>query len=100
MESPISEEWGDYFCMMRVNLVGRIVMRDKLVFYWDRIVCIWQYVLNEIELDIFDMKGNLGITEICNPFRFWYNKDTKRAELELDSDVDRWKDGGKILTLR
>ena len=29
--------------------------------------------------------------------KFWYNKDTKRAELELDSDVDRWKDGGRIL---
>ena len=46
-------------------------------------------VLNEIESHIFDMKGNLGITEICNPFRFWYNKDTKRAERQLDSDVDR-----------
>ena len=35
------------------------------------------------------MKGNLGITEICNPFHFWYNKDTKRAERQLDPDVDR-----------
>ena len=46
-------------------------------------------MLNEIESHIFDMKGNLGIREICNPFRFWYNKDTKRAERQLDSDVDR-----------
>ena len=69
-------------------------MRDKLVFYWDRLACIWQYVLNEIESHFFDMKVNLGITEICNSFRFWYNKDTKRAERQLDSNVDRWKDGG------
>ena len=46
-------------------------------------------MLNKIESHIFDMKGNLGITEICNTFRFWYNKDTKRAERELDSNVDR-----------
>ena len=46
-------------------------------------------MLNEIESHIFDMKGNLGITEICNLFCFWYNKDTKRAERELDSNVDR-----------
>ena len=46
-------------------------------------------MLNEIESLIFDMKGSLGITEICNLFRFWYNKDTKRAEWGLDSDVDR-----------
>ena len=72
-------------------------MGDKLVFYWDRIACVWQYVLNEIESHIFDMNGKIGITEICNPFLFWYNKDTKRAERELDSNVDRWKDGGKIL---
>ena len=29
--------------------------------------------------------------------KIWYNKDTKRAEQQLDSDVDRWKDGGRIL---
>ena len=75
-------------------------MRDKLVFYSARIDSVWQYVLNEIESIIFDMKENFGITEICNLFCFWYNKDTKRAERQLDSDVDRWKDGGKILTLR
>ena len=46
-------------------------------------------MLNEIELHIFDCKGSLGITEICNSFCFWYNKDTKRAERELDSGVDR-----------
>ena len=46
-------------------------------------------MLNEIELHIFDRKGNLGITEICNPFCFWYNEDIKRAERQLDSDVDR-----------
>ena len=46
-------------------------------------------MLNEIESHIFDMKGKIGITEICNPFLFWYNKDTKRAERELDSNVDR-----------
>ena len=36
-------------------------------------------MLNEIESLIFDMKGKLGITEICNPFRFWYNKDIKKS---------------------
>ena len=46
-------------------------------------------MLDKIESHIFNMKGNLGITEICNPFCFWYNKDTKRAERQLDSDVDR-----------
>ena len=31
----------------------------------------------------------LGFVEVCISFCFWYNKDTKRAELELDSNVDR-----------
>ena len=34
-------------------------------------------------------KGNFGFAKICNPFLFWYNKDTKRAERQLDSNVDR-----------
>ena len=29
------------------------------------------------------------MAEVCNSFCFWYNKDTKRAEWGLDSDVDR-----------
>ncbi len=29
------------------------------------------------------------IGEVCNSFCFWYNEDTKRAEQQLDSDVDR-----------
>ena len=52
-----------------------------LVFNWDIITCVWQ--------DIFTY-----VWGVCNSFCFWYNEDTKRAELELDSDVDRWKDGG------
>ena len=46
----------------------------------------------------------MGITAECAKsyivwkfLKFWYNKDTKRAEQQLDSDVDRWKDGGRIL---
>ena len=34
-------------------------------------------------------KGNFGFAKICNLFCFWYNEDTKRAERELDSNVDR-----------
>ena len=34
------------------------------------------------------------IYKICISFYFWYNEDTKRSEQQLDSDVDRCKDGG------
>ncbi len=31
----------------------------------------------------------IGFVEVCNSFCFWYNKDTKRAERQLDSSVAR-----------
>ena len=34
-------------------------------------------------------KGNFEFAKICNSFCFWYNKDTKRAEWGLGSDVAR-----------
>ena len=37
---------------------------------------------------VFDIWRELGFVEVCNSFCFWYNEDTKRAELELDSNVD------------
>ena len=40
-------------------------------------------------LCFLETERKLGIEEICNSFCFWYNEDTKRAELELDSNVDR-----------
>ena len=73
-------------------------MREKLVFYEDSIAYVWKYVknlcFNETGLHTLDSKENVGFVQICNSFCFWYNKVTKRVELELDSDVDRWKDGG------
>ena len=38
---------------------------------------------------VFDSKSELRIAEVCNSFYFCYNKDRKRAELELDSNVAR-----------
>ena len=47
------------------------------------------YFLIEPLRFVFDSKSELGVAEVCNSFCFWYNEDTKRAELELDSNVDR-----------
>ncbi len=35
--------------------------------------------------------------KICIMYNLCYTKDTKRAELQLDSSVDRSKDGGLFL---
>ena len=42
-----------------------------------------------IFLLVFDKPERTWICEVCNSFCFWYNEDTKRAELELDSNVAR-----------
>ena len=38
---------------------------------------------------VFDMRQYHLNLRSCNSFCFWYNEDTKRAEQQLDSDVDR-----------
>lgn len=73
-------------------------MRDKLAFIETVLLVsenIWKACVIMRQNDLLLIgKGNFGFAKICNLFSFWYNEDTKRAEWGLDSDVDRWKDGG------
>ena len=55
-------------------------------------IVIWRYFylcfIETLSL-VFDNKWELEFAEVCNSFCFWYNKGTKRAEQQLDSNVAR-----------
>ena len=42
------------------------------------------YMISDIFTCVWSWEGP-WIWEVCNSFSFWYNEDTKRAELQLDS---------------